>query len=121
RVLPSNPWPRFGPELRLIRFCTSKPPTRSGIGLRSKIVRIGIVGLDHPDLGSELVAVIEPNAGAIDRAALARHLDIHLPRYKHPRRIWLCRALPMTQSGKVAAGTLKQWIVDGHDALEPFV
>ncbi len=80
-----------------------------------------VLGLDHPDLGSELVAVIEPNAGAIDRAALARHLDIHLPRYKHPRRIWLCRALPMTQSGKVAAGTLKQWIVDGHDALEPFV
>lgn len=80
-----------------------------------------VLGLDHPDLGSELIAVIEPNAGAIDRAALARHLDIHLPRYKHPRRIWLCRALPMTQSGKVAAGTLKQWIVDGHDALEPFV
>ncbi|WP_457586522.1 class I adenylate-forming enzyme family protein [Ensifer canadensis] len=80
-----------------------------------------VLGLDHPDLGSELVAVIEPNAVTIDRAALDRHLDIHLPRYKHPRRIWLCRALPMTQSGKVAAGTLKQWIVDGHDALEPFV
>ncbi|WP_457582494.1 AMP-binding protein [Ensifer canadensis] len=80
-----------------------------------------VLGLDHPDLGSELVAVIEPNAVAIDRAALDRHLDSHLPRYKHPRRIWLCRTLPMTQSGKVAAGTLKQWIVDGHDALEPFV
>lgn len=80
-----------------------------------------VLGLDHPDLGSELVAVIEPNAATIDRAALDFHLDSHLPRYKHPRRIWLCRALPMTQSGKVAAGTLKQWIVDGHDALEPFV
>lgn len=80
-----------------------------------------VLGLDHPDLGSELVAVIEPNAATIDRAALDCHLDSHLPRYKHPRRIWLCRALPMTQSGKVAAGTLKQWIVDGHDALEPLV
>ncbi|MDP9628173.1 UNVERIFIED_ORG: acyl-CoA synthetase (AMP-forming)/AMP-acid ligase II [Ensifer adhaerens] len=80
-----------------------------------------VLGLDHPDLGSELVAVIEPNGATIDRAALDRHLDSHLPRYKHPRRIWLCHTLPMTQSGKVAAGTLKQWIVDGHDALEPFV
>lgn len=79
-----------------------------------------VLGLDHPDLGSELVAVIEPNGAAIEPAALHRHLDRHLPRYKHPRRIWLCRTLPMTQSGKVAAGTLKQWIVDGHDALEPF-
>lgn len=79
-----------------------------------------VLGLDHPDLGSELVAVIEPEAVTIDRAALDRHLDSQLPRYKHPRRIWLCRSLPMTQSGKVAAGTLKQWIVDGHDALEPF-
>lgn len=79
-----------------------------------------VLGLDHPDLGSELVAIIEPNGAAIERAALDRHLDSHLPRYKHPRRIWLCRSLPMTQSGKVAAGTLKQWIVDGHDALEPF-
>ncbi|MGF6172519.1 class I adenylate-forming enzyme family protein [Ensifer sp. 4252] len=80
-----------------------------------------VLGLDHPDLGSELVAVIEPNAVTVDRASIDRHLNNHLPRYKHPRRIWLCRALPMTQSGKVAAGTLKQWIVDGHDALEPFV
>lgn len=79
-----------------------------------------VLGLDHPDLGSELVAVIEPNGAAIEPAALHGHLDRHLPRYKHPRRIWLCRTLPMTQSGKVAAGTLKQWIVDGHDALEPF-
>ncbi|WP_312361208.1 AMP-binding protein [Ensifer sp.] len=79
-----------------------------------------VLGLDHPDLGSELVAVIEPNGAAIEPAALSGHLDRNLPRYKHPRRIWLCRHLPMTQSGKVAAGTLKQWIVDGHDALETF-
>lgn len=77
-----------------------------------------VLGLDHPDLGSELVGVIEPEGGIFDREALDRHLAAHLPRYKHPRRIWLCRNMPMTQSGKVAAGTLRQWIADGNDALE---
>lgn len=77
-----------------------------------------VLGLEHPDLGSELAAVIEPNDGTFDRAALDRHLAAHLPRYKHPRRIWLCLNMPMTRSGKVAAGTLRQWIADGNDALE---
>ncbi|MBD9648868.1 AMP-binding protein [Ensifer sp. ENS09] len=76
------------------------------------------LGLDHPDLGSELVAVIEPEGGMFDREALDRHLAAQLPRYKHPRRIWLCLNMPMTQSGKVAAGTLRQWIADGNDALD---
>ncbi|WDZ77431.1 AMP-binding protein [Ensifer adhaerens] len=77
-----------------------------------------VLGLDHPDLGSELVAVIEPEGSAFDRKALERHLAAHLPRYKHPRRIWLCRKMPMTRSGKVAAGTLRQWIADDNDDLE---
>ena len=77
-----------------------------------------VLGLDHPDLGSELVAVIEPESNEFDRKALDRHLAAHLPRYKHPRRIWLCLNMPMTQSGKVAAGTLRQWIADGNDVLE---
>ncbi|WP_077962161.1 class I adenylate-forming enzyme family protein [Ensifer adhaerens] len=77
-----------------------------------------VLGLDHPDLGSELVAVIELEGSDFDRETLYRHLAAHLPRYKHPRRIWLCGKIPMTQSGKVAAGTLRQWIADGNDALE---
>ncbi|OCO99863.1 MULTISPECIES: AMP-binding protein [unclassified Ensifer] len=77
-----------------------------------------VLGLDHPDLGTELVAVIEPEGRVFDREALDRHLAAHLPRYKHPRRIWLCRRMPMTQSGKVAAGKLRQWIADENDDLE---
>ena len=64
------------------------------------------------------ISVIEPEGGMFDREALERHLAAQLPRYKHPRRIWLCLNMPMTQSGKVAAGTLRQWIADGNDALE---
>ncbi|MEI2297767.1 class I adenylate-forming enzyme family protein [Ensifer sp. MJa1] len=77
-----------------------------------------VLGLNHPDLGSELVAVIEPEGNTFDRAALDRHLAAHLPRYKHPRRVWLCRKMPMTRSGKVATGTIRQWIADNNDGLE---
>lgn len=75
-------------------------------------------GLDHPDLGSELAAVLEPNDDTFDRKALERHLADALPRYKHPRKVWLCRDMPMTASGKIAVGQLRQWIAEENGALE---
>ncbi len=41
-----------------------------------------------------------------------------LPRYKQPRRLWLCRTMPVTSSGKVAAKTVRQWVAEENDALE---
>jgi acyl-CoA synthetase (AMP-forming)/AMP-acid ligase II len=78
-----------------------------------------VFGLDHADLGSELAAVIEPAEAGFTAAGLRAALSGQLPRYKQPRRIWLCRAMPMTRSGKVAVGTLRQWVTEGSDALEP--
>ncbi|MDX3925566.1 MAG: AMP-binding protein [Shinella sp.] len=77
-----------------------------------------VFGLDHPDLGQELAAVLEPAQAGLTAEALASALSGALPRYKHPRRIWLCRTMPATGSGKVAAKVLRQWIADGNDALE---
>ncbi|MBP2235413.1 acyl-CoA synthetase (AMP-forming)/AMP-acid ligase II [Sinorhizobium kostiense] len=79
-----------------------------------------VLGLDHPDLGSELAAIIQPN-GTFEEAALARHLADALPRYKHPRKIWLCRRMPLTASGKIAARELRQWIAKEDPALERLV
>ncbi|MCA1403538.1 acyl--CoA ligase [Ensifer sp. IC3342] len=79
---------------------------------------VQVLGLDHPDLGSELAAIIEPRGEAFDPLALERHLAAALPRYKHPRKIWLCRAMPMTASGKIATKELRQWIAEGNGALE---
>ncbi len=79
-----------------------------------------VLGLDHPDLGSELAVVIQPN-GTFEQTTLARHLADALPRYKHPRKIWLCRQMPMTASGKIAAKKLRQWIAEGDPALERLV
>ncbi|MDX0440880.1 AMP-binding protein [Sinorhizobium medicae] len=76
-----------------------------------------VFDLDHPDPGSELAAVVEPGGG-FDRAALEAHLAAALPRYKHPRKIWLCRNMPMTASGKLAAGELRRWIAEENTALE---
>ncbi|THK36843.1 long-chain fatty acid--CoA ligase [Ensifer sp. MPMI2T] len=82
---------------------------------------VQVLGLDHPDLGSELVAIIQPSGEAFDHLALERHLAAALPRYKHPRKIWLCRQMPMTASGKIATKELRQWIAEGNGALERLV
>jgi len=77
-----------------------------------------VFGLDHADLGSELVAVIEPAEPGLTAAALKAAMDAVLPRYKQPRRLWLCRALPVTPSGKIEAKTVRQWVAEDSDALE---
>ena len=75
-------------------------------------------GLDDPDLGSELVAILQTNRDRFNRQALDRHLTAALPRYKHPRKVWLCQEMPMTASGKVAAGRLRQWIAEENGAID---
>ncbi|MCA1366680.1 AMP-binding protein [Bradyrhizobium sp. BRP14] len=80
-----------------------------------------VLGLDHPDLGQELAAVIQPNGTAFDPTALDSHLAAALPRYKHPRQIWLCREMPMTSSGKIAAKEFRQWIAEENGALERLI
>ncbi|MFD2344044.1 AMP-binding protein [Sinorhizobium terangae] len=82
---------------------------------------VQVLGLDHPDLGSELVAIIQPHGEAVDHLAFERHLAAALPRYKHPRKIWLCREMPMTASGKIATKELRQWIAEGNGALERLI
>ena len=77
-----------------------------------------VLGFDHADLGNELVAVIEPDGPDLAPETLTAALTGVLPRYKQPRRVWLCRALPTTSSGKVAARTVRQWVTEGNDALE---
>ncbi|APG90257.1 class I adenylate-forming enzyme family protein [Sinorhizobium americanum] len=90
----------------------------SAIMAAASVQSVLAFGLDHPDLGSELVAVVQPSDDRFEREALERHLADALPRYKHPRKVWLCREMPMTASGKIAAGQLRQWIAEENGALE---
>lgn len=80
-----------------------------------------VFGIHHADLGNELVAVIEPERPGLTPRALTAALSEFLPRYKQPRRIWLCRAMPVTSSGKVAAKTVRQWVAEENDALDRFL
>ncbi|MCT7663014.1 class I adenylate-forming enzyme family protein [Shinella kummerowiae] len=80
-----------------------------------------VFGVDHADLGSELVAVIEPGGSALTPDILTAAMTEVLPRYKQPRRLWLCRAMPVTPSGKVEAKTVRQWVAEGSNALERFL
>ncbi|MFC6445340.1 class I adenylate-forming enzyme family protein [Shinella zoogloeoides] len=80
-----------------------------------------VFGVEHADLGSELVAVIEPAGPDLTAETLLAAMAGVLPRYKQPRRIWRCRAMPVTPSGKVEAKTVRQWVVEASDALERFV
>ena len=77
-----------------------------------------VFGRDHADLGSELVAVIEPTAPGLTAAVLTTALADLLPRYKQPRRLWLCAKMPTTPSGKVEAKTVRQWVAQESDVLE---
>lgn len=77
-----------------------------------------VFGLEHADLGSELVAVIEPAGPGLTLQALRAALAEILPRYKQPRRFWLCGKMPVTPSGKVEAKTVRQWVAEESDALE---
>ena len=80
-----------------------------------------VFGVEHADLGSALVAVIEPDGPGLTATELKAAMAAVLPRYKQPRRIWLCRAMPVTPSGKVEARTVRQWVAEGSDALERLV
>ncbi|AOF91202.1 AMP-binding protein [Sinorhizobium sp. RAC02] len=77
-----------------------------------------VFGVEHADLGSELVAVIEPSGSDLTPDGLSAAMAEVLPRYKQPRRLWLCRAMPVTPSGKVEAKMVRQWVVEGSNALE---
>ena len=79
-----------------------------------------VFGVEHADLGSELVAVIEPAGPGLTAETLQAAMNGVLPRYKQPRRIWRCRAMPVTPSGKVEAKTVRQWVAEENDALERF-
>lgn len=61
-----------------------------------------VVGVPEADGNEQIVAFIEPEAGAApDMDALQRHLREHLSPYKRPSRIESMAALPTTSTGKI--------------------
>jgi malonyl-CoA/methylmalonyl-CoA synthetase len=74
------------------------------------VAESAVVGVPHEDLGEAVIAVVVPSdpASPPDTRALQAALEARLARYKHPRRIVLCEALPRNAMGKVQKQQLRE-------------
>ncbi|WP_085141560.1 class I adenylate-forming enzyme family protein [Mycolicibacterium conceptionense] len=74
-----------------------------------------VVGIDDPQRGEEVCAIVVP-AADLDLAALAAHCRAQLSAYKVPTRWALTTSdrLPTLPSGKFDRKSLRQWVVDGE-------
>jgi long-chain acyl-CoA synthetase len=75
-----------------------------------------VFGLPDDYLGQRLVAILKLFGEAPDLTAFCTS---HLPRYKVPRAFFAVEDWPLTQSGKIARGTLKNWIESSDIRLKP--
>ncbi|MEZ0340829.1 class I adenylate-forming enzyme family protein [Mycobacterium sp. pV006] len=74
-----------------------------------------VVGVDHPDRGEEVCAVVVPAAGAPDTASLRQRTAELLSSYKVPTR-WVTATgaqIPTLPSGKLDRKALRAWVGDG--------
>lgn len=75
------------------------------------------VGIADPLLGERIHLLLVPRTGAtLDLAALRRHLEAHLERFKHPDVWYLAEALPLGRTGKADRMQLRAAIVAGEIA-----
>lgn len=75
-----------------------------------------VFGLPDDYLGQRLVAVVSLSGEAVDIAGFCAQ---HLARYKIPRAFFAVEPWPLTPSGKIARGTLKNWIETADARLKP--
>ena len=67
-----------------------------------------VIGLNHPDFGEAVVAVIDAAAGCPDEATLIATLKQTLAGFKVPKRVLRIEALPRNAMGKVQKNLLRE-------------
>ena len=72
-----------------------------------------VIGVPHPDFGESPVAVVVPEGDGPDIDQIKEACHAALARFKHPRKILICDALPRNTMGKVQKNALR----DEHSAL----
>lgn len=73
------------------------------------VVESAVIGVPHADLGEGVAAVVVLETGAtITEAELLAALGARLARYKLPRRVMFCEALPRNPMGKVQKNRLRE-------------
>ncbi len=79
------------------------------IARHDDVADVAVVGVDDPDYGQRLRALVVPRAGAsLDEAAVQSHVKAHLARYKVPREVWFLDELPRNATGKILTRELAQ-------------
>jgi long-chain acyl-CoA synthetase len=77
--------------------------------LAAGVAEAAVIGAPDPHWGEAVVAFIVPAAGVqIDPAALDRHCQDHIARFKRPKRYILTTALPKNNYGKVLKTALRE-------------
>jgi fructoselysine-6-P-deglycase FrlB-like protein len=74
---------------------------------------VEVVGVPSDRFGEEVAAAVRPSPGAPvpSEAALREHFAVHLAPFKVPRWIVTLEAFPMTASGKVRKGELRELVL----------
>ncbi|GAA3491422.1 AMP-binding protein [Streptomyces cremeus] len=73
------------------------------------VLESAVVGVEHPDFGETVVAVVVPAAGRRpDPAELLEFIAGDLARYKHPRAVRVVAELPRNVMGKVQKAELRK-------------
>ncbi len=73
------------------------------------VVESAIIGLQHPDFGEGVTAVVVPQKGAqIDEKQVMAALDGRLAKFKLPKRVIFVEELPRNTMGKVQKAALRE-------------
>ncbi len=85
-----------------------------------EVTQCVVVGIDHPERGEQVCAVIVPAAGHLDLDTVAAHAREQLSSYKVPTR-WLVvdsSRIPTLPSGKLDRKALRGLVIDTPEARE---
>jgi malonyl-CoA/methylmalonyl-CoA synthetase len=73
------------------------------------VIESAVIGVQHPDLGEGVTAVVVLAKGAVlDEAAVAKALETRLARFKQPRRVIFVDELPRNTMSKVQKSVLRE-------------
>jgi malonyl-CoA/methylmalonyl-CoA synthetase len=77
------------------------------------VVESAVIGVQHPDFGEGVTAVVVPQKGAkLDEKAIIGALEQRLAKFKLPKRVFFVDELPRNAMGKVQKAALRQKYAD---------
>jgi len=73
------------------------------------VADVAVVGIDDPDWGQRVVALVTAREGAVvDEAKVMQHCRDRLASYKKPKQVRVVESFPLNSTGKIAKKVLRQ-------------